>query len=71
MSFFEGFEYIFSDFDGTISKHDVIHSFINNFAKGDSSLAERQWANGEISTEECMKIQLGLIVDLKKETFFE
>ncbi len=66
---FDNIAYIFSDFDGTISTHDVIHAFISNFAKGDTKTAEEKWSRGEISTQECLGIQFGQIKDLKKETF--
>lgn len=64
-------KYIFSDFDGTISKYDVIHSFITNFSKGDWTIAEKQWCEGKLSTKDCLKIQFDLITGLKKSVFDE
>ena len=64
-------EYIFSDFDGTISKKDVIDAFIKNFSKGDWTISEEKWARGEISTAECLRIQFDLITGLKKSVFDE
>lgn len=66
---FKNSEYIFSDFDGTISKYDVIHSFITSFSKGDYTTAEEKWSKGEISTKDCLKIQFDLITELKKSVF--
>ena len=50
-------DYFFSDFDGTISKFDVIHKFIETFAKGDTKKAEKLWMEGKITTKECIEIQ--------------
>lgn len=62
-------EYIFSDFDGTISKFDVIHKFIRNFSKGDYMVAEKLWCEGKMSTQDCLKIQFDMITGLTKEVF--
>ena len=66
---FDKTDFIFSDFDGTITKYDVIHSFIAQFAKGDTKTAEDKWSRGEISTKECLNIQIGKITELKKSAF--
>ncbi len=63
---FNRIKYIFSDFDGTISKYDVIHSFITSFSKGDWTVAEKLWSMGKISTKECLRTQFDLITGLKK-----
>lgn len=67
---FKNTEYIFSDFDGTISKFDVIHKFIRNFSKGDYNVAEKLWCEGKMSTKDCLKIQFDMISELTKEEFF-
>ena len=64
-------DYIFSDFDGTITKNDAIHSFITSFSKGDSSIAEGMWCRGEITSKECYEIQFKLIDGLKKTVYDE
>lgn len=64
---FKNIKYIFSDFDGTISKYDVVHKFIHNFAKGDIDTAERLWSEGKISTKECFNIQLKKVENLTPE----
>ena len=65
----DNYEYIFSDFDGTISRDDVIHSFITSFSRGDSSIAEKKWCKGELTSKECYKIQFELINGLSKQKF--
>ena len=65
----DNYEYIFSDFDGTISRDDVIHSFITSFTKGDSSIAEKKWCRGEITSKECYKLQFELINGLSEKRF--
>lgn len=62
-------DYFFSDFDGTISKFDVIHKFIEAFAKGDTKKAEKLWMEGKITTKECIEIQFKLIDKIKKSEF--
>jgi len=59
--------FIFSDFDGTISKFDVIHAFIHNYAKGNIQTAEMKWSKGEITSEECLNEQFGKIEITKKQ----
>ncbi len=61
---FKNVKYIFSDFDGTISKYDVVHKFIHNFAKGDIDTAEKLWCEGKLSTKDCFNIQLAKIETL-------
>lgn len=63
------YEYIFSDFDGTISRDDVIHSFITTFTRGDSSIAEKKWCRGELTSKECYKLQFELINGLSEKRF--
>ncbi len=65
----QNIKYIFSDFDGTISKYDVIHRFIANFSVGDWTITERQWAKGEITSEECLNSQIAMVKELKRKTF--
>ena len=64
---FKNIKYIFSDFDGTISKYDVVHKFIHNFAKGDIITAEKMWCEGKLSTIDCFNIQLKKIENLTPE----
>lgn len=66
---FKNIKYIFSDFDGTISKYDVVHKFIHNFAKGDIDTAEKLWCEGKLSTKDCFNIQLKKVENLTPEVF--
>ncbi len=62
-------EYFFSDFDGTITKKDVLNAFILNFSKGDYMTPEILWSKGKLSTQECLDIQMSLITELTKKQF--
>ena len=64
---FKNIKYIFSDFDGTISKYDVVHKFIHNFAEGEVDTAEKLWCEGKLSTKECFNIQLQKVKTLTPE----
>lgn len=68
---FKNCEYIFTDFDGTISTKDVINSFITSFSKGDWSIPERLWCEGKLSTKDCLKQQFDLITGLTKKDFVD
>ena len=63
-------EYIFSDFDGTVTKEDIIHKFITSFSKGDYTIAEGEWVRGEISSKECFNRQFKMIDGLDKDRFY-
>lgn len=52
---------IFTDFDGTISIHDVCASMVKKFARPGWEEINRQWEQGTLSTEECAKRTLELI----------
>ena len=45
---------IVSDFDGTITKKDGLYSFIEKYAKEGWEQIEQDWANGKISSKECL-----------------
>ena len=59
-------EYIFSDFDGTITKYDAVHKFITTYSKGDWTIAENLWLKGKMTTKECLSVQMNMIKDIKK-----
>lgn len=51
-----------ADFDGTITRLDVVDSLLARFAKGPEwEIAEREWAGGRISSSECLKRQLACV----------
>lgn len=49
------------DFDGTITLQDVGDKIIENFAVGDYESVVKKWINREITTEQCAKIEWGMI----------
>lgn len=51
----------FVDFDGTISKSDVIDTILEKFANHSWQIIEEKWAKGEIGSRECLSTQLSLV----------
>lgn len=51
----------FIDFDGTISKTDVIDAILENFADPSWKAIESEWASGKIGSRECLTRQLELV----------
>ncbi len=50
------------DFDGTITELDVVDALLVGFAQGRQWIeAEKAWAAGALSSEECLKRQLGSV----------
>ena len=68
---FEKYDCILSDFDGTISKYDVIHSFISTFGKGNWKEIEQSWCRGEITSKECFDIQFERLNGMDEKTFHD
>lgn len=58
---------IVSDFDGTITKRDGLYTFIKKYAKGDWEKIEQDWADGKISSKECLIEEFKLVPDLSEE----
>ena len=53
---------VWIDFDGTISRQDVLDELINRFATNESwKLVEQRWQAGLIGSRECLSQELGLI----------
>lgn len=53
---------VWLDFDGTITKQDVIDELLNRYAVNESWKAvEQQWQEGLIGSRQCLKEQLDLI----------
>src|SRR5258708_5273858 len=52
---------LYIDFDGTISKRDVIDEILKEFADERWLDVEREWTSGRIGSRECLKKQLALI----------
>ena len=52
---------LFIDFDGTISKRDVIDEILNRFATKDWLEIEKLWLAGKIGSRECLRRQFELV----------
>lgn len=52
---------LYIDFDGTISKRDVIDEILKEFADEKWLEIEREWTTGRIGSRECLKKQLALV----------
>ena len=53
--------HIVCDFDGTITRTDVIDNILQRFADPDWEAIEEQWLQGEIGSRECLSRQLSLV----------
>ena len=53
--------HIVCDFDGTITRTDVIDNILQRFADPCWEVIETQWLNGEIGSRECLSRQLSLV----------
>ncbi|KES10708.1 MULTISPECIES: MtnX-like HAD-IB family phosphatase [Snodgrassella] len=49
---------VLCDFDGTISEKDVTDTLLNHFGNAKCALLERQWQEGIIGSQECMRQQI-------------
>jgi|SRR5208337_284520 len=56
---------VLSDFDGTVVEIDTGVFVLTEFANGDWQRLEREFRNGEISFEECLRSQFGMITCTK------
>lgn len=52
---------LFIDFDGTISKRDVIDEILKEFADKSWLEIEKQWTSGKIGSRECLQKQFALV----------
>ncbi len=52
---------LFIDFDGTISKRDVIDAILERFADDRWLETEEKWVNGEIGSRECLQKQFSFV----------
>ena len=61
-------QYAFFDFDNTITPYDVLDDIIEKFCQSQKCQQyEILWQKGEISSAECLRVQLGLIEAKKEE----
>ncbi len=59
---------IYCDFDGTISKIDTVNEFLRLFADKSWLEIEELWAEGKISSRECLQKQVELLPEMNEET---
>jgi 2,3-diketo-5-methylthio-1-phosphopentane phosphatase len=52
---------VYTDFDGTVAKHDVTDEVLRRFAPEEWETIERAWRSGEIDAASCMRAQIALI----------
>lgn len=57
----------FIDFDGTITKNDVVDMILERFAKSQWHDIEQEWASGKIGSRECLSRQMALVSAGKEE----
>lgn len=58
---------IISDFDGTITRKDGLYAFIEKYAEGDWKSIEQAWAEGNISSKECLIEEFKLVPNISEE----
>ena len=58
---------IVSDFDGTITEKDGLYTFIKEYARAGWENIEQDWADGKISSKECLIEEFKLVPDLSEE----
>jgi 2-hydroxy-3-keto-5-methylthiopentenyl-1-phosphate phosphatase len=63
---------VFCDFDGTITKHDVVDLFLDAFASPEWLEIEALWRNMKIGSKECLERQIRCVrpISLKEMTEF-
>lgn len=59
--------HFFIDFDGTISKADVVDLILDRFASDEWRKVEEEWIQGRIGSRECLSRQIALVSATKEE----
>ena len=59
--------HFFLDFDGTITKNDIVDLVLERFASPDWKKVEKEWAEGKIGSRECLSRQIALVSATKEE----
>jgi len=57
----------FIDFDGTITKNDVVDMILERFGLSQWTEVERQWMEGQIGSRECLSKQMDLVSATEQE----
>lgn len=51
----------FIDFDGTITKNDVVDMILERFGSDEWRVVEKEWVEGKIGSRECLSRQIALV----------
>jgi 2-hydroxy-3-keto-5-methylthiopentenyl-1-phosphate phosphatase len=62
---------VFCDFDGTITKHDVVDMFLDAFASPEWLEIEALWRNQKIGSKECLERQVRCVSPLSEKEMAE
>jgi 2-hydroxy-3-keto-5-methylthiopentenyl-1-phosphate phosphatase len=62
---------VLSDFDGTVTLNDTFQNVLEKFGQGDWGAVDDQYVRGEITLEECLRIQGGMVRASKPEVLDE
>ena len=62
---------VFCDFDGTITKHDVVDLFLDAFAAPEWLEIEALWRNMKIGSKECLERQIACVPPLSQKEMTE
>ena len=57
----------FIDFDGTITKNDIVDLILDRFASNDWKKVEAEWVQGKIGSRECLTRQIALVSATKED----
>ncbi len=57
----------FLDFDGTVTKSDVVDMILERFASNEWKTVEQEWVSGKIGSRECLTRQLALVSATKEQ----
>jgi len=60
---------VFCDFDGTVTREDVIDRMLEAFAAPRWIEIEQSWLRGEIGSRDCLQLQVGLVKAKEDELF--
>src|SRR5256714_15170402 len=58
---------VFLDFDGTITRHDVVDVILETYADERWIEIERQWRAGRIGSRDCLRAQMALVRATRRE----
>ena len=57
----------FVDFDGTVTKNDVVDLILERFASSEWKKIEQEWVSGKIGSRECLTRQIAVVSATKQE----